>query len=154
MEIKVRYFSKSGNTRKLAEAIAEEVCCTAQDISVPLEGYTDLLFLGAAVYWGGISSEMKAFIRALDKDRIGKVAVFSTSSLAQRAFPQIQKELEKRGIAVFTENFYCRGQFQALYRGRPNEDDKRAARKFAVRRIKSADIDAKKKEDINDDRQK
>lgn len=58
MEIKVRYFSKSGNTRKLADAIAEETHCTAQDISVPLDGYADILFLGAAVYWGGISAEL------------------------------------------------------------------------------------------------
>lgn len=138
MEIKVRYFSKSGNTRKLAEAIAEEAHCLAQDISVPLDGDADILFLGAAVYWGGISPEVKEYIRGLDKSRIGKVAVFSTSSLAQRAFPQIQKELVKRGIAVFDENFYCRGQFQALYRGRPNEDDKKAAKKFAADRIASA----------------
>lgn len=140
MEIEVRYFSKSGNTRKLAEAIAEEVRCNAQDISKPLDGYTDILFLGAAVYWGGISPEVKQYIRTLDKNMIGKVAVFSTSSLAQRAFPQIQKEIGKRGIAVFDDNFYCRGQFQALYRGRPNEDDKKAARKFAADRI--ADVEA------------
>lgn len=145
MEIKVRYFSKSGNTKKLAEAIAEEVHCIAQDISVPLDGYADILFLGAAVYWGGISPEVKAYIRTLDKGRIGKVAVFSTSSFAQRAFPKIQKELEKREVAVFPENFYCRGQFQALYRGRPNEDDKKAARKFAADRIMSVDSGRKKK---------
>ena len=145
MEIKVRYFSKSGNTRKLEEAIPVEAHCTAQDISVPLDGCADILFLGAAVYWGGISPEVKEFIRTLDKGRIGKVAVFSTSSLAQRAFPQMQKELEKRGVAVFPENFYCRGQFQALYRGRPNEEDKKAARKFAADRIMSVEAGTKKK---------
>ncbi len=94
MEIKVRYFSKSGNTRKLAEAIAEEAHCTAQDISVPLDGCADILFLG---------------------------------------------------VAVFPENFYCRGQFQALYRGRPNEEDKKAARKFAADRIMSVEAGTKKK---------
>lgn len=145
MEIKIRYFSKSGNTRKLADAIAEETHCTAQDISVPLDGYTDILFLGAAVYWGGISAELKEYIRTLDKNLIGKVAVFSTSSLAQRAFPQIQKELGKRGIAVFKENFYCRGQFQALYHGRPNEDDARAVKRFAAERIACADTVIKRK---------
>ena len=143
MKLEVRYFSKSGNTKKLAEVIAEEAGCKAQDISVPLDGYADILFLGAAVYGGGISSKMKEYIQALDKDKIGKVAVFSTSALSERAFPQIRQELEGKGIAFFEKDFYCRGQFLTFHRGRPNDDDKEAARKYAADILSSTDMERK-----------
>ena len=128
--IAVRYFSKSGNTKKLADVIAKTAGCVAESIPVPVNGNVDILFLGASVYWGGISSEVKAYIQTLDKDKIGRVVVFSTSALAERAFPQVQKILQDKGIQVDTENFYCRGEFTALHKGRPNQDDLDAAKKF------------------------
>lgn len=136
MRLAVRYYSKSGNTKKLAEAIAEAVGCAAREIPASFNENVDVLFLGAAVYWGGISSEVKTFIRGLDKSKVGKVVVFSTSALAQRAFPQIQQELTKAGVAVEAENFYCRGQFMNLHHGKPDENDLTAAREFARRVIR------------------
>ena len=131
MNIQVRYYSRGGNTKKLAEIIAKVADCKAEAIPAPVDGNVDILFLGASVYWGGISSEMKDYIQTLDKNRIGKVVVFSTSALAERAFPQIQKKLQDKGIPVETNNFYCRGEFTALHKGRPNQDDLKAAKKFA-----------------------
>ncbi|MCD8366751.1 MAG: flavodoxin [Clostridiales bacterium] len=129
--VAVRYFSRSGNTKKLAEAIAEAAGCTAAQIPAPIDGTVDVLFLGASVYWGGVSAEVREYIETLDKGKIGKVVVFSTSALAERAFPQMQKRLQDRGIPVEDRNFYCRGSFAALHRGRPNQDDLAAAKKFA-----------------------
>lgn len=135
MKAAVRYYSRSGNTKRLADAIAEAAGCAAREIPMSFNERMDVLFLGAAVYWGGISPEVKTFIRGLDKSKVGKVAVFSTSALAQRAFPQIQKELIKAGVAVEAEDFYCRGQFKTLHRGKPDENDLAAAREFARRII-------------------
>lgn len=129
-KIAVHYFSKSGNTKKLADEIAKTVGCKAEPIPAPVDGNIDILFLGASVYWGGISSEVKAYIQTLDKSNIGKVVVFSTSALAERAFPQIQKKLQDKGIPVEDKNFYCRGAFTALHKDRPNQDDLKAVRKF------------------------
>ncbi len=131
-KVAVRYFSKSGNTKKLADEIAKTVGCKAEQIPAPIDGNIEILFLGASVYWGGISSEVKAYIQTLDKSKIGKVVVFSTSALAERAFPQIQKKLQDKGISVESKNFYCRGEFTALHKGRPNQDDLKAAKKFAA----------------------
>ncbi len=130
-KIAVRYFSKSGNTKKLADEIAKTVGCEAKQIPTPIDGNIDILFLGASVYWGGISSEVKAYIQTLDKGNIGKVVVFSTSALAERAFPQMQKKLQDKSIPVENKNFYCRGAFTALHKGHPNQDDVKAAKKFA-----------------------
>ncbi|MCD7859398.1 MAG: flavodoxin [Firmicutes bacterium] len=130
MNIQVRYFSRGGNTKKLADAIAKAAGCKAEPIPVPVDGNADILFLGASVYWGGISSQVKDYIQALDRDKIGRVVVFSTSALAERAFPQIQKKLQEKGIPVDDKNFYCRGEFTALHKGRPNQEDMDNAGKF------------------------
>ncbi len=130
MNIQVRYFSRGGNTKKLADAIAKAAGCKAEPIPVPVDGNADILFLGASVYWGGISSQVKDYIQALDRDKIGRVVVFSTSALAERAFPQIQKKLQEKGILVDDKNFYCRGEFTALHKGRPNQEDMDNAGKF------------------------
>ncbi len=137
MKVAVRYFSKSGNTKKLADEIAKAVGCKAEQIPIPVGNKVDILFLGASVYWGGISSEVKEYIQTLDKDRIGKVVVFSTSALAERAFPQMQKRLQGRGIQVESRNFYCRGEFTVLHKGRPNREDLDAANRFATEVIAS-----------------
>ena len=134
-KIAVRYFSKSGNTKKLADEIAKTAGCKAEQIPAPVDGNVDILFLGASVYWGGISSEVKDYIQTLDKCNIGKVVVFSTSALAERAFPQIQKKLQDKGIPVENDNFYCRGEFTALHKGRPNQEDLKAAKRFAEKII-------------------
>ncbi len=137
-KIAVRYYSKSGNTKKLADAIAGATGCTAASIPEPIDGEVDVLFLGASVYWGGISSVVKDYIQSLDKTKVGKVVVFSTSALAERAFPQLQKKLEAKGIQVANKNFYCRGEFAAFHKGRPNQSDLKNAKKFALEMVKKS----------------
>lgn len=127
----VRYFSKTGNTKKLAIEIANAAGCEAYTIEKPLKEKVDVLFLGASVYWGGIDSQVKDFIRTLDGSKIGKVAVFSTSALAQRAYPEIKKLLLSQGIKTAEEDFYCRGQFKVMHRERPDAEDLKAAGKYA-----------------------
>ncbi len=124
MNTQVVYFSKSGNTKKLAEAIAQ----TAGVKATPIQGgkavtQADILFLGASVYWAGIDGAVKRYIEQLDGRKVKKVVVFSTSALAERAFPDIKKRLTQAGIDVAEENFYCRGQFMAMHKNRPNQDD-------------------------------
>lgn len=136
MNVAVRYYSKLGNTKKLAEAIAETTGCKAEPIPSPITEKVDILFLGASVYAYGISKAMKEYIHSFNKDLIGKVVVFSTSALVERAYPQIKEELTKVGIVVEEDNFYCRGQFLHLHKGRPNEADLQAVRTFAKAKAK------------------
>lgn len=74
MNIEVRYLSKSGNTKKLADAIARELGITAKPITQAVPTNTDILFLGGAVYWGGINGELKDFIKTLG-GKVKKTAV-------------------------------------------------------------------------------
>lgn len=56
--------------------------------------------------------------------------MFSTSALAERAFPAMEKRLREKGVRVASENFYCRGAFAALHKGHPNDEDLEAAVQF------------------------
>jgi flavodoxin len=129
-KIAVRYYSKSGNTKKLAERIAAVAGCNAEMTEVDLSEKVDILFLGASVYWAGIDKNVKDYIERLDKNTVGKVVIFSTSALAERAVPNIKKLLAAKKIKVAAEDFYCRGQFASLHRGKPDNKDLAAAEEF------------------------
>ncbi len=130
MNAKVVYYTKSGNTKKLADCIAKTANVQAEELGDGAATTADVLFLGASVYWAGIDGKVKNYMEQIDPNKVKEVVVFSTSALAERAFPDIKKRLEKRGIKVAAENFYCRGAFAAMHKGRPNEDDLKAAAEF------------------------
>jgi flavodoxin len=50
MNIEVRYYSKSGNTKKIANAIAKQAGVSAKSIHEPIQGKVDILFLGTGRY--------------------------------------------------------------------------------------------------------
>lgn len=130
-KLAVRYFTKTGNTEKLAKEIGKTLATKAETLDKPIQGKVDTLFLGCSVYAGGVASEVKDYIMDLKKEKVGKVVVFSTSALAERGFPQVSKLLKKEGIEVVEDNFYCRGEFKFLHKGRPNQEDLKAAKTFA-----------------------
>lgn len=133
MKVEVRYYSKTGNTKKLADAVALAAGVQAKTIDTPVQKRTDVLFLGAAVYWAGIDDKVRDFIASLDPEQVGKVAIFSNSALAERAYPALAKAIRERGIDVEKEDFYCRGQFKILHHGHPNTTDIENAYIFAKR---------------------
>ena len=50
---------------------------------------------------------------------------------AYEAEQQVSKLLEGKHIPLAKEEFYCRGSFTVMHRGRPNADDCEAAAEFA-----------------------
>ena len=50
MTYAVRYYTKTGNTKRLAEAIAKELGVEALPISKPVKEPVDALFLGNSYY--------------------------------------------------------------------------------------------------------
>ncbi|MDR1028949.1 MAG: flavodoxin [Clostridiales Family XIII bacterium] len=139
MKIEVRYLSKSGNTAKVAEAVAAAVGVSASPIGEPVAVDTELLFLGGAVYAFGIDESLTQFIAALPQT-IGRVAVFSTSAIVKSAYPQIGKALADRSLTVCDEAFHCRGAFKFMHKGRPNAEDLKDAEAFAKRVSGEADV--------------
>lgn len=103
----------------------------AQTIDTPVKNECDILFIGASVYWGGIDNHVKEFIKGINKEKIGKVVVFSTSALAERAFPEMKKLLLEQNIKVEQTDFYTRGQFTLMHKGKPDRNDLKSAADFA-----------------------
>ncbi len=61
MNIDVRYYSKSGNTKKIADAIAKQAGVSAKLIHEPIQGEVDMLFLGIGLYAFDIDPELKEY---------------------------------------------------------------------------------------------
>ena len=55
MKIAVRYYTKTGNTKRLAEAIAKAVGVEALPVTAPVAESVDILFLGNSYYAFSIS---------------------------------------------------------------------------------------------------
>ena len=139
MNIAVRYLSRGGNTKKLADAIAAEAGVAAKDCSVPLSEPVDLLFLGGSVYWGGIDKGLKAFIAQLDPAKVKRVAVFGTSALKKEPDREIDRLVRARGIPVSGQGFHCPGEFAAVHKGHPDSGDLSRAAAFARAAIDGAE---------------
>ncbi len=132
MKVAVRYFTRGGNTKKLADAVAEVAGVQAQDVSVPLSEDVDLLFLCSSVYAAGIDDAVKSFIENPGA-KVAKIVNISTAALLPSTYKQVKGIADERGISVDTREFHCRGQFLAMHKGRPNDKDVADAKAFTRR---------------------
>ena len=130
MKIAVRYYTRTGNTRKLADAIGAALGVEALDVSVPLTEDVDVLFLGSSVYAAGVDAEIKRFISGVSV-KVGKVVNFSTAALLPSTYQQVKKLVEQKGFVMAAEEFHCRGSFQFMHKGKPDSADCADAAKFA-----------------------
>lgn len=130
MSVRVFYYSRGGNTKKLAEAVADAVGTTADDISVPLHDRTDILFLGSSLYAGGYDPAVEEFITK-NADKIGTIVSFGSSASNMSTFKKVKALAEQKGIKVCDEFFNCPGRFLLLHRNRPNQADLEAVSSFA-----------------------
>ena len=135
MNIAVAYISRSGNTKKVAEAIAEVAGVQALDAATSKVEEADLLFLGSAVYAANLDAHTKGFIDSLDPAKIKEVVLFGTSAGGKKPIGMMKKALEKKGVKVRELFFYCHGAFLFMSKGRPNEKDLEDAKAFAKQQI-------------------
>lgn len=109
MTAAVRYFSKLGNTKKIADAIAEGAGTAALSIQEEpaLREPVDVLFLGGAPYANIMAPELRAYAEALSPAMVGKVVLFTTSNWSRRTVYALKKLLTERGFTVENEHFYA-----------------------------------------------
>ena len=131
MNIAVRYYTKTGNTKRLAEAVAAAVGAEALPISTPVDDAVDILFLGNSYYAFSIDPEVREFIRSLDRNKVGRIVNFGSAAMLHSTWKKVKAEAEKAGIAMDREEFHCRGEFKGIHKGRPNAEDLAAAAEFA-----------------------
>jgi len=137
MKIKVMYHSKGGNTKKIADAIAEAVGQVNEAVppAYPLDNVA-LLFLGGAPYAGKIDKKLADFIKTLNTSRVRNVALFGTTGSQDSAINEMKSMLKAQGINVLDETFLCKGKYFVFFnRKHPNEADTKAAKEFAQRAV-------------------
>ncbi len=126
MNIAVRYYSRSGNTKAVADAIAKGA--GVQAVSVDQNGAAitepvDVLFVGGALYAYGLDRHLKEFLKTLKKTDAKKAVVFSTSWLSKHSVDLIKNGLAEAGIPVEEEYFYVKNK--------PSSEQVREAEEFA-----------------------
>ena len=136
MKVAVRYYTKTGNTKKLAEAIAAEIGAEALPISEPVDEKADILFLGNSYYAFNIDPEVRDFVRGLDKEKVGCIVNFGSAAMLNSTYKKVKAEADKAGIPMSEKEFHCKGEFKGLHKGRPNDEDLKAAAAFAGKIVK------------------
>lgn len=131
MTYAVRYYTKTGNTKRLAEAIAETLGVEALPVSVPVTEAVDILFLGNSYYAFTIDPEVRDFVRSLDRSKVGRLVNFGSAAMLNSTYKKVKAEADRVGVPMDEREFHCKGEFKGIHRGRPNADDLRAASAFA-----------------------
>jgi flavodoxin len=127
----VIYYSKGGNTRKVAEVMAEELGTTAKNInSVETLARDATIFLGTGCYGGVMVKEISDFIER-NQLQGRKIAFFTTSAFGWgKEVAVMTKHIQEKGVEI-VGSFNCFGQFLTMKRGHPDQDDLEKARQFA-----------------------
>ena len=131
MKCAVRYYTKTGNTKRLAEAVAEALGVAALPISEPVAEPVELLFLGNSYYAFSIDPEVRNFIRGLDRAKVGRIVNFGSAAMLNSTYKKVKAEADKIGVPMDQREFHCRGEFKGIHKGRPNAEDLAAAEAFA-----------------------
>lgn len=136
MKFAVRYYTKTGNTKRLAEAMAEVLGVKALPISEPVTEEVDLLFLGNSYYAFNIDPEVKSFVLSLEKSKVGGIVNFGSAAMLNSTYKKVKAEADKVGIPMLEKEFHCKGEFKGIHKGRPNAADVQAAAAFAATFLK------------------
>ncbi|MBR0512817.1 MAG: flavodoxin [Clostridia bacterium] len=131
MKIAVRYYTKTGNTKRLAEAIAKAVGTEALPISAPVTEPVDILFLGNSYYAFTIDPEVRSFVLSLDRNLVGKIVNFGSAAMMNSTWKKVKAVADKTGIPMDEREFHCKGEFKGVHKGKPDENDLKAAAAFA-----------------------
>jgi flavodoxin I len=131
-DFEVIYYSRGGNTKRLADAIAGELGVKAVDVkTAALSPDVKITFLGSGSYGGKPGEDMVKFIQSGNFSG-RKVALFGTSMGGiGKEVDEMAAALRQKGANV-VGSYFCKGKgFLIFGRGHPNQDEIDGARKFA-----------------------
>lgn len=122
----------TGNTKKMASAIAGELGAEAKSIKSAAEVPGDgVLFIGSGSYGDKPAEDMLKFI-GTNGFAGRKVALFGTSGRGEGREVQAMEEALKEKGAIVLGKYYCKGNsFVVVNIGHPGKDDLEGSRKFA-----------------------
>jgi flavodoxin len=133
MNTKLVYFSRGGNTRKVADVIAKELGITAIDVvkESPDVSGADLLIVGSGTYGGKAGKQMSAFLNNLAPVTGKQAACFATASGdSSKVIAAMKETLTSKGYKT-VDSFTCFGKLSLVKRGHPSEVELNKAKEFA-----------------------
>lgn len=128
--IAIRYCTRTGHSRQLAEAIGAALNLPAEDISVPLEEPVDKLFLCNGMYASRVDKQVRLFLEQ-NADRCGEVVNVCSSATGRSTRKSLLKLAEKYAFTLSGREFRCKGAFHFMAKEHPTEEDLKAAAAFA-----------------------
>jgi len=134
-DVSVLVDSRGGNTRKVADAIADELSIKAENVTTSFPD-AKILFLGSGTYGGKPGEAMMKFIESGNFSG-RKVALFGTAASltgSQKMIVAMTDILKRKGATV-VGSYFCKGKFILVNRGHPNKEDLDNAKKFAQEMI-------------------
>ena len=104
MKILVAYFSETGNTKKIAEAIGEEATASGHEVALKAVGEVnesqmanyDVIFVGSTCHSSDLAAPVKQFLSRVPKAAKFKLAGFVTHSTVMPEGGTWQKEMYER----------------------------------------------------------
>jgi flavodoxin len=124
--------SRGGNTRKVADAIAEELGIKARDVMASSTDDAKVLFLGSGTYGGKPGEAMMKFIGSGNFSG-RKIALFGTAASltgVQKMTVAMTDILKQKGATILG-SYHCKGKFLLVNWGHPNDEDLKNAKMFA-----------------------
>ena len=131
----IRFYSKFGHSKQMAEAVEDIVGVKAATVAEPLTEPVEVLYLGAGVLLGKVNSAVIDFINTLTPDKVKCVILFGSCAIIESPVPQMRKALEAKGINVSDQSFTCKGSMGPIHMGHPNQKDLDDFRKFILTTI-------------------
>jgi len=133
----VLYSTKSGNTKKLAEEISNELSCPIREITKDLDYSTlnlsdyDMVFIGTGIYRNLPNEILTSFLRSAEFGN-QQFALFITwlrlRTGDKDVFNKIDEILKMKGKKLLGSYFECRGDYPSGY---PDVRDFENAKKWA-----------------------
>ncbi len=100
MEVAIRYQSRNGNNKLIAESIGKALDVKPEPVTNSLDQKVDILFLGGAVYNMQIDDHLKQFLATLDSKKIGAIVPFASVGIVAVPIRQIKSAAKKKNIKV------------------------------------------------------
>lgn len=113
MRAAIRYFSRGGHVKAMAEALSRGTGVEAisiDDSKGAIEEHYDLLFVGGALYGYQLDAHFKQYLLELPEDLIDEVVCFGSSWLTRRPIYLMQDVFRAKGIKINKQAVWSRNR--------------------------------------------